>query len=209
MRTLILALLLAAPAAAQERVPGVGAQDFTLDPSHASVVVGVDHVGSSRYTATFDRIEGRMHLDPDDPAAARLAVTIDAASLDLPAPPPGFLETLLGPGWLDAGAGPAITFVSDRVTLTGPDTADIAGTLTLAGTSGPAVIAARSNGGYDGRPWKPPARLGFSGTMTVRRSDFGVTAGLPPPGSTLGVGDLVEVAIETEWLGTPGAAPPS
>lgn len=204
MRHLALLLILAAPAAAQERVPGVGAQDFTLDPSHASVTLRVDHVGYSRYTASFDAVSGRLHLDPDEPASARLSVTIDAASLDLPAPPSGFLDMILGPGWLDAGAHPDIAFTSDAVTLTGEDTADVAGTLTIAGVSGPAVIAARFNGGYDGKPWEPAARLGFSGTATIRRSDFGVTAGLPPPGSTLGVGDEVEIAIETEWLGTPG-----
>lgn len=184
-------------------MPGVGEQDFTLDAVHTSVVVRVDHLGYSSYTFSFDEVAGRLHLDPDDPARAQLAVRIAARSLDLPTPPEGFLAQILGPGWLDVDAHPDITFISDTLTLTGPDSADIGGQLAIAGVSQPAVIAARFNGGYDGKPWEPAARLGFSGTMTIRRSNFGVSAGLPRPGTELGVGDVVEVTIETEWMGTP------
>ena len=32
----------------------------------------------------------------------------------------------------------------------------------------------------------------------LNRSDFGMTTGLPPEGSTMGVGDAVEFSIEAE-----------
>lgn len=208
MRHLLLALTFAAPVAvpvvAQERVPGVAAQDFTLDPAHSTVIFRVSHIGYSLYTATFDDVAGGMRLDPDDPGGATLSVTVATASLDLHAPPPGLRDEILGPSWLAAAAHPTITFVSTSVTPTGPDTAEIAGALTLAGVTAPATIAARFNGGYDGKPYEPAARLGFAGTATILRSGFGIDTGLPPPGTTFGVGDAVEIVLETEWIGTPG-----
>lgn len=198
------ALALTAGIATAQTVPDtVVAQDFTLDPAHSTVVLRVSHMGFSRFTMTFDRIDGRLRLDPAAPEEAELIVTISAASLDIPNPPEGFREELMGPNWLDAETAPEITFVSDGVTRTGEATADIAGTLTIAGVSAPATIAATLNGAYDGKPYEPAARLGFSGTTTIRRSTFGIDAGLPAEGSDFGVGDAVEVTIETEWMGTP------
>lgn len=203
MRLLPALLLVSAPAFAQSPLDGVAEQDFTLDPSHTVVLFRVNHIGFSTYTAGFDAVAGKLHLDPSDPAAATLSVIIRTDSLDLPAPPEGFRDEILGPAWLDAASHPEITFVSDAVRITGDTTAEIDGTLTIAGTSAPATIEATFNGGYDGKPYEPAARVGFSGTATILRSAFGVDAGLPPPGTTFGVGDEVEIVIETEWMGTP------
>ena len=49
------------------------------------------------------------------------------------------------------------------------------------------------------------ARIGFSAKTTVKRSDYGITYGLPAPGTTMGVGDDIDVAIESE-LSQPGPA---
>ena len=43
------------------------------------------------------------------------------------------------------------------------------------------------------------ARVGFSAHTILKRSDFGMGAGVPAPGTTLGVSDAVEVSIETEF----------
>ncbi|WP_320837978.1 YceI family protein [Zhongshania sp.] len=36
-----------------------------------------------------------------------------------------------------------------------------------------------------------------------KRSDFGISIGIPAPGSTMGVGDDLEVIIEAEFTGPP------
>jgi polyisoprenoid-binding protein YceI len=190
-------------------VPAFPAQTYALDPAHTSVIFSVDHLGFSRFTASFDEIAGSLALDTAAPEAAQLDVSIEAASLDLPKPPPGFRATLLGPGWLDAGANPRILYRSTRV-VPGPESsARIEGVLTLRGVARPVTLSARFNGAWPGPPYEPGPRLGFSATGHFRRSDFGVDQGVPPPGSDFGVGDLVEVRIETEWTGpTPPWAGP-
>jgi polyisoprenoid-binding protein YceI len=67
------------------------------------------------------------------------------------------------------------------------------------------VLEAKYNGGYASQPMDPNARLGFSATGKFKRSDFGVTVGIPAPGATMGVGDEVQIVLETELSG-PAAA---
>lgn len=49
----------------------------------------------------------------------------------------------------------------------------------------------------------PHARIGFSAHGSLKRSEFGIANGIPQPGSSMGVGDNVEVIIEAEFSGPP------
>lgn len=171
---------------------------YALDPSHSTVVFRLSHLGFSKYTAGFGKIAGDLQFDPAKPEASALSVAIDAKSLLLPNPPAGFHATLTGPQWLDAGKCPQIAFKSTQVTRTGADTADIAGELTVHCVTKPVTIAAKFNGGYPPNAYDG-ARLGFSGKTSFRRSDFGLAYGIPAPGTNMGVGDTVDVTIESEF----------
>ncbi|MDX2276095.1 MAG: YceI family protein [Hyphomonadaceae bacterium] len=196
----------AAPAPSIEGIP---AGAYTLDKSHASLVFRVSHLGFSTYTAEFSDFDAQLQLDPAKPATAALTATVNPRSLDIPAPPAGFLRELLGPQWLNAAAHPRITFQSTRIEVTGANTARIHGDLTLLGVTKPIVLDATYNGGWAGIPQDPHARIGFSARGSFNRSDFGLSIGVPPPGSTMGVGDSIEVQIETEFSGPPMQAAPA
>lgn len=194
----------AAPAAtAQPAIPDLPAGSYSLDKSHSSLLFRVDHLGFSRYTGRFSTFDAKLQLDPANPATASLEVTVDPKSLAVENPPAGFLDTLRGPEWLDGGQFPAITFKSTKVTPTGADTADVAGDFTLHGVTKPLVLKVKFNGGYKGHPMDPNARIGFSATGQLKRSDFGIAYGVPGPGSKMGVSDEVDIAIETEFTGPP------
>lgn len=194
-----------APAAAVKTDAPAGA--YVLDPTHADLSFKVNHLGFSNYTARFGRFDAKLAFDPADPASMSIEANIDPRSLALPAPPAGFTQALLGPNWLDAGQFPAITFRSTAVEPTGADTARIRGDLTLHGQTKPIVLEARFNGGYAGNSFDPNARVGFSAQGAFKRSDFGVSYGLPPPNSAMGVGDQVSVTLEAEFTGPPWTPP--
>ncbi len=195
------------PASIKPAATAFPAGDYRIDPTHASLIFRVDHLGYSRYTARFTGVSASLTLDPEDPAAARVDATIDPSSLALDNPPPGFLELLLGPDWLDAAGHPETRFRSTKIELTAPDRARVSGELTLKGATKPVAFDARVNGGYAGlETYDPQARIGFSAYGSLNRSDFGVSLGIPEPGSTLGVSDKVEFLIEAEFLGPPLAA---
>jgi polyisoprenoid-binding protein YceI len=181
---------------------------YKLDPSHASLVFQVNHLGFSHYTASFRAFDATLTLDPANPAASSVEATIDPRSLLLNAPPAGFHDQITGAQWLDAKQFPQMTFKSTKVDLTGPDTARVTGDLTLRGVTAPVVMDVKFNGGYPGFAMDPHARIGVSAHGVLKRSAYGIALGLPAPGSTMGVGDDVAFAIEAEFSG-PAWKPPA
>ncbi|HEX7375040.1 MAG TPA: YceI family protein [Steroidobacteraceae bacterium] len=189
----------------------VPAGSYTLDPAHASLIFRVNHLGFSHYTARFKRFDARLEFDPANLAASRVTATVDTASLETDYPDPAHLDfnaTLTGDQWLDAAQFPEMKFVSRQVEVTGPQAMRIQGDLTLHGVTRPVVLEARFNGGYAGHPMDPHARIGFSAHGTLQRSAFGLSYGIPAPGTTMGVGDDVDVVIEAEFNGPPLAGAP-
>ena len=176
---------------------------YRLDPAHAALVFRVNHLGFSNYTAGFTDFDATLEFDPADPAASTLEATIKVASLDLPAPPEGFLAQMLGTTWFNADSFPEMTFKSTSVEMTGPQSADISGDLTLLGVTRPVTFNAVFNGGWSGILMDPHSRIGFSAAGSLKRSDFGMDYGIPAPGTAMGVSDEVEFLIEAEFSGPP------
>jgi polyisoprenoid-binding protein YceI len=196
------------PAAAVPSAEGLPAGSYVLDKSHSTVTFGVSHLGFSTFVAGFDEVDAALELDPANPGSASLLASAKTASLDIPAPPEGFLDELMGEQWFDAAKFPEITFKSTAVSLTGPNTADVTGDLTLKGVTRPVTLKATFNGGWAGIPPDPNARIGFSAAGVLKRSEFGMAFGVPEPGSTMGVSDEVRFEIETEFSG-PAWTPPA
>lgn len=180
------------------------AGSYTLDPMHASLIFRVNHLGFSNYTARFTRFDADLELDPADPESAQLVATIDPASVETDFSDPETLDfnaVIAGEEFLDAAAHPDMTYRSTAVTLTGENLARIDGELTLHGVTAPVALDAAFNGGWVGIPQDPNARIGFSARGALSRSAFGIAYGVPEPGSTMGVGDEVEIIIEAEFTG--------
>ena len=195
--------------AAPPSIEGLPAGAYKIDPSHASLVFTVNHLGFSHYTGQFTRFTADLTLDPANPAAAQLSATVDPASLSIPSPPDGFVDELTGEQWINAKAFPQMTFKSTSVAMTGANTADVTGDFTLRGVTKPVTMAIAFNGGWKGIRQDPHARIGFSAKGVLKRSEFGIDYGVPAPGSTSGVSDDVTIAIEAEFTGPPMADKPA
>src|SRR4051812_33673906 len=199
-------LALAATAQAAENVPAPAAGPvpqgaYQMDKAHTSLLFKVNHLGFSNFTGRFTRYDAKLTFDPAKLAASSVNVTIDPKSIATDNAPDGFLEQLSGEKFLDAAKYPQMTFTSRSVEDTGNGNFRIRGELTLHGVTRPLTLDAHYNGGYAGHPYDPHARVGFSAQGKFKRSDFGVSFGVPSPGSSFGVGDEVEVQLETEFSG--------
>lgn len=205
--TILAALSLSAPivaaAAPQSAMPPVPAGEYSVDRAHTTLIFRLNHLGFSNYTAQFTKVDATLKFDPHNPETSSISASVDPRSLLLPTPPVGFLDQLLGKDWLDTVTFPRIAFRSTKVQRTGENTARITGELSLHGVTKPIMLDATYNGGYAGHPMDPHARIGFSAHGSFKRSDFGIAYGIPAPGTTMGVGDVVEVAVETEMSGPP------
>ena len=190
-------------ASAAPSVAGIPAGDYVTDPAHTSLTFELSHMGYSHYTSRFATVEAHLKLDPAHPDQASVTAIIDPQSLALNTPPKGFHDQLMGASFFDAKTYPSITFASTKVEVTGANTAKVIGNLTLHGVTKPVTLDATFNGGYPGMDLDPHARIGFSLSGQLNRSDFGMGFGIPAAGSNMGVGDAVSFQIETEMSGPP------
>ncbi|MBP6690772.1 MAG: YceI family protein [Hyphomonadaceae bacterium] len=181
---------------------------YTLDKAHSSLIVRMSHLGYSQFTARFETWDASLNLDIASPENSSINVTIDPRSIESDNPPAGFIDIMRN-DFLKSAEFPQVTFRSTSVERTGPNTARVTGDLTLLGATHPVTLEAHFNGGYPGMQLDPNARIGMSAHGTFNRSDFGMAYGIPPEGTNMGVGDAVEVIIETEFSGPAWTAPAS
>jgi polyisoprenoid-binding protein YceI len=207
--TLILGLAFVAAVHAATEVPPASTAPvpqgaYQVDKAHTSLLFRVRHLGFSNFTGRFTGIDVQLKFDPRNLAASSVNVTIDPKSISTDNAPAGFLDTLAGEMFLDAAKYPQMSFASRSVESTGNGNFRIRGELTLHGVTKPLTLEGHYNGGYAGHPFDPHARVGFSARGTLKRSDFGISAGIPSVANHfVGVDDDVEVIVETELSGPP------
>ena len=206
MRRLVYAALAAGllTASAAQAGPGASSTDpakmpagrYVLDKTHASLTAKVKHMGFSNYTLRFTRLDAEYRYDPAQPAATKLTVTVDPASLDTATGADAFglkfNKELAGDGWLEAARYPTINFVSTAIDVGDGRRGAVTGDLTLHGVTKPVTLDVTFNGVGSGMI-PLTTRAGFSATTTIRRSDFGVDKYVPL------IGDEVTLNIEVEF----------
>ena len=164
------------------------AETYTLDSSHTNVVWSINHFGFSNPSGKITKVEGTLVLDETAPANSKVNVTMSPANLDSGIEK--LDEHLKSKDFFDVEQYPTITFVSDKVELTGKDTAKVTGTLTLHGVSKPQTLTVKLN--KIGANMMGKKTAGFSATTVIKRSDFGMTTYVP------NLGDNVGISIESE-----------
>jgi len=176
----------------QMDVSRVEAGTYATDPNHSLVGWRVNHLGFNDYFGIFGSVAGTLELDPANPSAAKLDVTVPITSVITASQ--ALTAHLQRPGadgakpdFFGADAAPA-HFVSTSVESTGGTSATINGNLTLNGVTKPLAIAAEFTGA-GANPSSQKPTVGFEGTAIVKRSDFGVNGALPV------VSDEVELTI--------------
>ncbi len=175
----------------------VAAGTYAADSGHTMVVWEVDHFGFSKYTGIFGDVTGTLVIDPANPAAAKVDVTIPVAKVTTASS--GLSAHLLRAG-KDGGKpdffGPApadAKFVSTRVVLDDDgDEATVTGNLTLNGVTKPVTLDVDFHGAGT-NPYNKKASIGFEAEGKIRRSDFGIAYGIPM------VSDEVELEIHAAF----------
>lgn len=171
-------------------VARVTAGTYTVDAAHTQVLFTVNHLGFSEYTGQFTNPTGTLTLNPKNPAAAKVDITfaVDKMSTTVAA----LDEHLKKPEFFDTAKFPEARFVSTAVTVKGA-TATITGNLTLKGVTKPVVLRARFIGAGPAPMGAHKTNVGFAATTTIKRSDFGISYGVPF------VSDTVDLTINAAF----------
>lgn len=162
-----------APTAAVVPDPALAALtgEWTIDPAHSRIGFSVRHAMVTTVRGSFAEYESRLYFDGRNPARSRAEISLFTASVDT-----GVEQRdahLVGRDFLDAARHPRMTFASTAVHLTAKDVYRMTGDLTIRGTTRPVALDLT----YIGHVTDPFGyeRVGFDGTTTINRSDWGLT----------------------------------
>jgi len=165
------------------------ADTYIIDPNHSYVLWSISHFDFSHPSGKWMVNEGKLTLDKEKPENSKINILIHVN--DIITGIPELDKHLTAPLFFDVAKYPQATFVSDKVTLTGKNSANVQGTLTVHGISKPITLNVKLNK-MGMSPITNKETVGFTATTLLKRSDFGITTLLP------GVGDNVPISIEVE-----------
>ncbi|MFU1477306.1 YceI family protein [Roseovarius sp. C7] len=162
---------------------------YTLDASHSQVLFSYNHLGFSTTYNMFGGFEGEIMFDQEAPENSSVSVEIPVMSMLT-----GWEKRVahfMSDDFFGAEEGEMITFASTGIEVTGEDTANITGDLTINDVTQSVVLDTKLNKAAQhpmaGKDW-----VGFNATTMIKRSDFGLGKFAP------NVGDELNVVISIE-----------
>ena len=165
---------------------------YTVDPAHTRIGFVARHAMVTKVRGSFDEFAGTAVLDGANPANSRVEVTIEAASIDTRNAQRD--EHLRGNDFLAMQEYPKITFASTGVRQAGETTFEVTGDLTIKGVTNEITIPFE----FEGAATDPfgNERVGFEGSVTINRRDYGVTWNAALEGGGVLVSDKVTLEFE-------------
>jgi len=164
------------------------AATFNIDPVHSAVVFNVGHLNVSKVWGRFNDFSGTISVDDATGALTGVNVTVKTNTVDTAV---ARRDThLKSADFFNVTQFPTMTFVSTSVAAVEANRYELTGEFTLKGVTKTVQLevvqlgrARDANG----------ERLGAEGTFTIKRSEFGMTYGLPTQ-----VGDDVAITVAFE-----------
>ncbi|HYD96980.1 MAG TPA: YceI family protein [Noviherbaspirillum sp.] len=186
-RSLLVAAGLALSASAFANAP---AGNYKIDPSHSVAYFEVGHAGGvSRFMGRFNDIGGDLVVDT--PEKSKVKVDIKTDSIDTKHE--GLDKHLKSPDFFNAVQFPVMNFTSTGVTLNAAGEGTLTGNLSLHGVTKPVTFKLKFIG--TGPGMKGETRAGYVATSTIKRSDFGMSYGVPKAAT-----DEVDLRINIEAI---------
>lgn len=161
-----------APTAAAAAAVADGA--FAVDGVHTSTVFRIQRINGAPFYGRFDQISGSFNLDASDAAKNSLDITIPVTSVN--SNNDNRDKHLRNADFFSAEEFPNATFKATKFTAVGDKEWDVAGDLTIRGTTKPVTARIKQTG-------TGPARgggtmLGLDVQLKINRSEFGINYGM-------------------------------
>jgi polyisoprenoid-binding protein YceI len=165
---------------------------YEFDPAHTRIGFVARHAMVTKVRGAFNEFSGTAQIDGENPEKSSATVTIKAASIDTRNADRD--AHLRSNDFLKMEEFPEITFRSTEIKQTGDDTFDVAGDLTLRGVTKSITVPFT----YEGTAQDPfgNTRIGFEGSTTINRKDFGVTWNAALEGGGVLVSEKVTLEFE-------------
>ncbi len=144
---------------------------YTLDPTHTRIGFLARHAMVTKVRGAFNEFEGTATVDGNNPANSSVRVTIDAASIDTRNAQRD--EHLRTNDFLALEQYPQITFASTDIRQVDETTFEVTGDLTIKDVTNQVTVPFE----FEGAAQDPfgNQRIGFDGSVTISRKDYGIT----------------------------------
>ncbi|MCB1562572.1 MAG: polyisoprenoid-binding protein [Alphaproteobacteria bacterium] len=189
---LVMGLSLGLPGTAHAQI-----ETYSFDKAHTQILFFVNHLGFSNSQGEFLDFDGTFTFDRGEPEKSSVDVTIQTNSIDMD--DEKWDTHMKSADFFNVEHFPTMHFKSTSIVLTGEDTADITGDMTILGVTKPVTLSTKLNKAGP-HPFGSKYMAGLSASAHIKRSDFGMNYGLPM------VGDDVEIRIEVEGVRDDSAA---
>jgi polyisoprenoid-binding protein YceI len=172
----------------------IGGGVWNVDQNHSLIEFAAKHFDIAYVKGRFKGFTGTINVNDQDLLKSTVELTIDARSLDSQAVQ--MREDLIkGEEMLEVDKYPTITFRSTRIEQQGPTKFLVSGDLTLRGITKQVHIPMQFGGLVNTRMGP---RAGFSGELTLNKSDFNVPFNREfEPGRQV-VADDIKVELQVE-----------
>jgi polyisoprenoid-binding protein YceI len=177
-------------------VAPAAAQTWQIDTAHSRAQFTVRHLMISDIRGDFGAVTGTVDYDGKDLATAKVNATIDVKSISTRVDKRD--EHLKSDDFLDVANHPTMTFVSSSITPKGNGKYNMAGNLTIRGTTKPVVFELTSPSGPI--TTRGTTKIGASASGKINRKDFGVKYHEVMDNGGLGVADDVYIQLDVELI---------
>jgi polyisoprenoid-binding protein YceI len=170
--------------------------DYTLDAAHTRIGFVARHAMVTKVRGAFNEFEGTLRVDGSAPDRSSAKVVIKAATIDTRNAQRD--EHIRGADFLELETYPEITFASTEVRQTGDTTFAVTGDLTVKDVTRPVTVEFE----FEGAATDPfgNARIGFEGSTTISRKDFGITWNAALETGGVLVGDKIVLEFEVSAI---------
>jgi polyisoprenoid-binding protein YceI len=174
---------------------------WLIDASHTRANFSVRHMMISNVHGHFDKVEGAVDFNEQNPTRSTVDVKIAAASVDTrDEKRDGHLRS---PDFFDAEKYPYLTFKSTKAEKTGENTGRVYGNLTIRDVTKPVVLEVEYNGQAKS-PWGTVS-AGFSATTKINRKDWNLNWNVALETGGVLVSDAISINLEVEIVKQPEA----
>jgi len=185
--------------AGSTRIREENSMAWQIDSAHSSVHFTVRHMMIANVRGEFQRFEGTIDLDEQNPANTTVDVQIDAASINTrEAKRDAHLRSA---DFLNAEEHPTIAFKSKRVEVLDGSAAKLVGDLTIRDITREVVLDVE----YVGQAKSPWGTIsaGFNASTKINRKDWGLNWNQALETGGVLVGDQIKINIELELVKQP------
>ena len=169
---------------------------YTIDPAHTRIGFVARHAMVTKVRGAFNEFTGTAELDGANPANSKVQVTIQAASIDTRNAQRD--EHLRTNDFLALEQYPQITFVSTGIRQAGETTFEVSGDLTIKDVTNRITVPFE----FEGTSQDPfgNQRIGFDGSVTISRKDYGITWNAALETGGVLVGDKIVLEFEVSAI---------